>query len=145
MSAKVAFYVTTNNFSVLLSCVTILALGLIQSHTRLDYLPPRSSLITSSADHPKKTKSQVQYPEKNLKCLQYPTKKVWFPCLLQARIRFLKLIEMCLMVMDAFLVPNTISKLILVLQPSKPLGDQSQCILKSPSSKKQIKCYQLEF
>ena len=49
----------TNNGSVLLSCVTMLALGLIQPHTRLDYLPPRASLITSSADCPKKTKSQV--------------------------------------------------------------------------------------
>ena len=32
---------------------------MIQPHTRLDYLPPRAILITSSADHPKKTKSQV--------------------------------------------------------------------------------------
>ena len=39
--------------------MTTLALGLIQTHTRLDYLPPRASLITSSADHPKKTKSKI--------------------------------------------------------------------------------------
>ena len=32
---------------------------MLQPHTRLDYLPPRMSLITSSVDHPKKTKSQV--------------------------------------------------------------------------------------
>ena len=49
----------SNNGSVLLSCATMLALGLILPYTRLDYLPPRASLITSSADHPKKTKSQV--------------------------------------------------------------------------------------
>ena len=48
-----------NNGSVLLSCVTTLALGLIQPPTRLDYLPPRARLITSIADHQKKTKSQV--------------------------------------------------------------------------------------
>ena len=36
-----------------------LHLGLIQPGTRLDYLSPRASLITSHADHPKKTKSQV--------------------------------------------------------------------------------------
>ena len=53
------FYVASNNGSVLLSCTTTLALGLIQPHTRLDYLPPEASLITSSADHQKKTKSQV--------------------------------------------------------------------------------------
>ena len=56
---EVTFYVASNNRSVLLSCATMLALGLIQLHTRLDYLPPKASLITSSADHPKKTKSQV--------------------------------------------------------------------------------------
>ena len=44
------FYVATNYGSVLLSC-----------RSRLDYLPPRASLITSTQDHPKKTK-QVQAP-----------------------------------------------------------------------------------
>ena len=39
-----------------LSCTTTLLLGLIQPCTRWDYLPPRSSLITSSLDHPKKKK-----------------------------------------------------------------------------------------
>ena len=56
---EVTFYVASNNGSVLLSLVTMLALGLIQPHTRFDYLLPRASLITSGADHPKKTKSQV--------------------------------------------------------------------------------------
>ena len=56
---EVIFYVANNNGSVLLSCVTTLACGLIQPCTRLDDLPPRASLITSSADHPKKTKSKI--------------------------------------------------------------------------------------
>ena len=56
---EVTFYVASNNGSVLLSCATTLALALIQCHTRLDYLPPRASLITSSADHLIKTKSQI--------------------------------------------------------------------------------------
>ena len=56
---EVTFFVASNNGSVLLSCVTMLAFVLIQPHPRLDYFPPRASLITSSADHPKKTKSQV--------------------------------------------------------------------------------------
>ena len=43
----------------LLSCVTTLALGLIHPCSRLDYLPPRASLITSTADHPEKTKSKL--------------------------------------------------------------------------------------
>ena len=34
-------------------------LGLIQCRTRLDYFPPRATLTTSSADHPKKTKSTL--------------------------------------------------------------------------------------
>ena len=56
---EVTFYVARNKVSALLSCVTTLALGLIQPYTRLDYLPPKASLITSSADHPKKTKSKI--------------------------------------------------------------------------------------
>ena len=56
---EVTFYSDSNNGSVLLSCVTTLALGLIQPHSRLDYLPPRASLTTSSARHPEKTKSKI--------------------------------------------------------------------------------------
>ena len=56
---EVTFFVASNNGSVLLSSMTTLALGLIQPHTRLDYYPPRGSLITSSADHPMKTMSHV--------------------------------------------------------------------------------------
>ena len=55
------FYVATNDGSVLLSCKSTLALDIIQPRSRLDYLPPRASLITSTQDHPKKTK-QVQPP-----------------------------------------------------------------------------------
>ena len=54
--------------------MTTLALGLIQLHTRLDYFPHRVSLITSSADYLKKTKSQIsvhvlrkEYPVSNHK------------------------------------------------------------------------------
>ena len=53
---EVTFYVAPNDLSVLLSCTTALVHGLIQPHTRLDYLAPRASLISSSVDHPKKTK-----------------------------------------------------------------------------------------
>ena len=50
------FCVTNNYGSMLLPCNSTLALDLIQSRSRLDYLPPRASLITSTQDHPKKTK-----------------------------------------------------------------------------------------
>ena len=53
----VTFFVAVNDWSMLLSCKTTLMLSLIQPRTRLDHLPARASLITSSADHPKKTKS----------------------------------------------------------------------------------------
>ena len=53
------FFVAENDGSVLLLCTTTLALGLIQSITRLDYIPPRAFLITSAVDHPKKTKCPV--------------------------------------------------------------------------------------
>ena len=57
---EMTFYIASNKGSILLSCNTWLALGLIQSRPRLDYLPPRASLITSNIDHPRKTKVQVQ-------------------------------------------------------------------------------------
>ena len=56
---EVTFYVASNNGSVLLYRVTKLALGLIQPHNRMDYLPPRASLITITTDHPEKTKSKI--------------------------------------------------------------------------------------
>ena len=44
---EITFYVASNNGSVVIACAIMLALGLIQSHTSLDYLPPCASLITN--------------------------------------------------------------------------------------------------
>ena len=63
---ETTFYVAVNDGSVLLLCKTTLLLGLIQPRSRLDYLPPRASLITSSADHPKKTKDVLHTQMKQL-------------------------------------------------------------------------------
>ena len=60
------FYIASNKGSVLLSCNTSLTLGLIQSRPRLDYLPPWVSLITSNADHLRKTKAQVQIQKQEI-------------------------------------------------------------------------------
>ena len=62
----VAFFVAVNGGSMLLSCKTTLMFGLIQPITRLDYLPPRASLITSSADHPKKVKATLCVQKKEV-------------------------------------------------------------------------------
>ena len=56
---EVTFYVASNSGRVLLSCATALAVGLIQPCSRLDYHPSRASIITSSAEHPEKTKSKI--------------------------------------------------------------------------------------
>ena len=56
---EVTFYVAMNDWGVLLSCKTTQTLGLIKPRTRLDYLPPRASLITSPIDHSKKTKANL--------------------------------------------------------------------------------------
>ena len=53
---KVIFFVAKENGSVLLSCRMTMALGLIKPQARLDYLPPRASLLTSTCDHPSRTK-----------------------------------------------------------------------------------------
>ena len=52
----VTFFVDINDGSGLLSCKTTLEFGLIQPRSRLNYLPPRASLITISVDHLKKTR-----------------------------------------------------------------------------------------
>ena len=50
------FFVAKENGSVLLSCRTTMALGLIKPLARLNYLPPRASLLTITCDHVKTTK-----------------------------------------------------------------------------------------
>ena len=55
---EVTFHVTSHEGSVVLSYATTLALRFIQPCTSLDCLPSSTSLITSCADHPFKTKSQ---------------------------------------------------------------------------------------
>ena len=55
---EVTFYMASNNGIVLSSCAITLALGLIQPHTRLDFLHPKASLITGRNDHPMKTSAK---------------------------------------------------------------------------------------
>ena len=68
---EVTFFVAENDWSVLLSCTTTLVLWLIQPWTRLDYLPPRASLITSSVDHPEKTKGSSNCPQLKKRLCRY--------------------------------------------------------------------------
>ena len=63
---ETTFCVADNDGSVLLSCNSTLALDLIQSRSRLDYLPSTASLITSMQDHPRKpSKLSQQYIDHN--------------------------------------------------------------------------------
>ena len=57
LNDEATFCVASNEGSVLLSCDTSLTLGLIHPRPRLNYLPTKASLIMSSADHPRKTKT----------------------------------------------------------------------------------------
>ena len=57
---KTTFHITSSEGSVLLSCNASLQLGLIQHRPRLNYLPPRASLITSKEDHPKSANMHMQ-------------------------------------------------------------------------------------
>ena len=72
----VTFFVAKNVGSVLLLCTSTFVLGLIQPRTRLDYLPPRASLITSSVDHPKKTRCQVAVHSSTTDSVVSPGKNV---------------------------------------------------------------------
>ena len=52
------FHVTSHEGSVIVSCATSIALGLIHPHTNLDEVPEEGSLIYSIADMPKKQKNK---------------------------------------------------------------------------------------
>ena len=65
---ETTFLKATNDGSVLLACESTLACGLIQPRSRLDYLPPRASLITSSQDHQKKTRSVILFSHNSWRC-----------------------------------------------------------------------------
>ena len=110
---EVTFYVAKNDGSVLLSCTTTLSLGLIQPCTRLNYLPPRASLITSSLDHPRKTKRVSVHRSKKEVSSQssssYSVQNNLFP-VSQARSRFYKATLIFFSILDAFQVPHITSR-----------------------------------
>ena len=60
------FHIASCKGSVLLSCNASLQLGLIHHRPRLNYLPPRASLITSKEDHPKSAKMHMQIQSQRL-------------------------------------------------------------------------------
>ena len=127
---EVIFYVASNSGSVLSSCGTTLALGLIEPHTRLDYLPSRASPITSSTDHPKKTKSPISV-HASKKESEVSSHRGMVSKLITTRTKFLPIIQLLLMVLDAFFVPHTILRSIPVSHPSKLPVNQSLYISKS--------------
>ena len=63
---EAVFYIASHDGSVPLSCKTSITFGIIQPRLRLDYLPPRASLITSTADHPRKTRVQLQIQKQEI-------------------------------------------------------------------------------
>ena len=70
---KVFFFVAKKNGSILLSCRTTMELGLIKPCARIDYLPPKARLLTSTCDQPSKTRMH----KPNIHCTkEKPTKMV---------------------------------------------------------------------
>ena len=104
---EVTIYVARNDGSVLLSCASHTCTWFdIAMHTRLDYLPPRASLTTSSADHPKMTKCQPALHASKKVMHLHPFN--WFPVpkLITSKEQILaSYILMCLMELDAFPEP----------------------------------------
>ena len=78
---EVTFYVAKNDGRVILSCTTTLAIGLTQPYTRLNYLPPRASLITNSLGYPGRPR-ESQYTDQRRKCLFKATTQQ-LQCLMQ--------------------------------------------------------------
>ena len=63
MLQEVTFHVTSHEGSVILSCATSIALGLIHPHTNLDEVPEEGSLIYSKADMTKKQRNKKTQAE----------------------------------------------------------------------------------
>ena len=133
---ETTFSVAMNDGSVLLSCKTTLQLGLIQPRARLDYLLPRASLITSSADHRKKTKEVLHIQRKQVAAQRkVPGKSTLLPAVKE---KGLKLITSKEMISGNTLMSSkglassqgqiTIYKLIQSYHPNKHLADQSLSI-----------------
>ena len=95
---EVTFFVAKNDGGVLLSCTTTLVLGLIQPRTRLDYLPPRASVITSTVDHLQKTRCQVAVHSSTTDSTIPPWKKIIpkqeYPKLITSK--YFKVLSRCL-------------------------------------------------
>ena len=72
---KALFFVAKENGSILLSCRTTMELGLIKPHARIDYLPPRASLLTSTCDQPSKTRTH----KPNIHCTKEKLTKMTIP------------------------------------------------------------------
>ena len=130
---EVTFYVAMNDGSVLLSCKTTLLLGLIQPRPRLDYLPPRASLITSSADHPKKTKAVLHIQKQEVSAqttkqevaTQTPAAKRQVSKLITSKEMILHEYPMFLRGLASSWDQLITFRLIPVYLPSKHLADQS--------------------
>ena len=137
---EVIFYVASNNDSLLLFCATTHAIGLIQPHTSLDYLPHRASLITSSADHPKKTKSKVSVHVSR----QESTLSNCTGIVLKLVISKNEILKLYSNVFNGIIcfpgVPFHIQVYPSVI-PKQTLADQSQYISKSLSSKTLTRCH----
>ena len=122
-----------NNGIVLLSCKTTLLLGLIQPRPRLDYFPPRASLITSSADHPKKTKAILHTQKQEVSAqttkqevaTQTPATKRQVPRLITSKEMILHEYQMSFKGLASYWDQITISRWILAYHPSKHLANQS--------------------
>ena len=121
---EVAFYVASNNSSVLLSCATTLALGLIQPGTRLDYhLPePALLLVVLTSQRRLSLKISVHVSKKESKVLQCPTAKVWNPKLITSKEQILSNYSDVFDGIGCFPDPHSISRSIPVSHPSKPMS-----------------------
>ena len=124
---EVTFYVTKIDGSVLLPCTAILVLGLIQPHTRLDYLPSRASFITNSLDHSRKTKKVSVHRSKKEVSTQssnqadtVPDAKQLVAKLVTSREQILQSYPDVFEGIGCFPGPHITSKLIKVLPPSRP-------------------------
>ena len=123
---EVTFYVASNNSSVFLSCMTTLALGLINLTLDWTIFQPEPILLLAVLIILRKPspKSVFMFLRKSLKHL-FP--RVWFPSSFQTRNTSLPIILMFFDGIGHFPGPHTISRLILVSHQNRLPDCQSLC------------------
>ena len=104
---EVTFYIVQNDGSVLLSCTTILVLGLIHLTQDLIICHPELAWLQAQLTTPRRPREHLFTAQERKCLLKAQNKQLQFPSWWQARNKIYKATQVFLMALNAFHVPHT--------------------------------------